>query len=93
MGTFSAIPFAILLTFLFYFDHNVSSLMCQLKEYPLTKPAAFHWDFLLLGITTGVAGIMGIPPPNGLIPQAPLHTDSLVVYDSSGKSCQLLNRE
>ena len=67
--------------------------MCQLKEYPLTKPAAFHWDFLLLGITTGVAGIMGIPPPNGLIPQAPLHTDSLVVYDSSGKSCQLLNRE
>lgn len=89
---FLAIPFAILLTFLFYFDHNVSSLMCQLKEYPLTKPAAFHWDFLLLGMTTGLAGIMGIPPPNGLIPQAPLHTDSLVVYDSSGKKLSVVEQ-
>lgn len=78
---FLAIPFAILLTFLFYFDHNVSSLMCQLKEYPLTKPSAFHWDFMLLGLTTGIAGILGLPAPNGLIPQAPLHTESLVVHD------------
>lgn len=83
---FIAVPFALLLTFLFYFDHNVSSLMCQLKEYPLKKPASFHWDFMLLGITTGVAGILGIPAPNGLIPQAPLHTASLVVHDhSTGK--------
>lgn len=78
---FLAIPFAILLTFLFYFDHNVSSLMCQLKEFPLTKPSSFHWDFTLLGITTGIAGIMGLPAPNGLIPQAPLHTQSLVVHN------------
>lgn len=78
---FLAIPYAILLTFLFYFDHNVSSLMCQLKEYPLKKPASFHWDFMLLGLVTGVSGIIGIPAPNGLIPQAPLHTASLVVYD------------
>lgn len=78
---FLAVPYAILLTFLFYFDHNVSSLMCQLKEFPLKKPASFHWDFLLLGITTGISGIMGIPAPNGLIPQAPLHTTSLVVHD------------
>lgn len=78
---FLAIPYAILLTFLFYFDHNVSSLMCQLKLYPLKKPASFHWDFMLLGLTTGVAGLIGIPAPNGLIPQAPLHTSSLVVHD------------
>lgn len=78
---FIAIPFALLLTFLFYFDHNVSSLMCQMKEYPLKKPAAFHWDFMLLGLTTGMAGLLGIPASNGLIPQAPLHTSSLVVYD------------
>lgn len=89
---FLAIPFAILLTFLFYFDHNVSSLMCQSKEYPLTKPAGFHWDFLLLGITTGVAGLIGIPPPNGLIPQAPLHTDSLVVYDKYGKKLSVVEQ-
>lgn len=78
---FLALPFAILLTLLFYFDHNVSSFMCQLKEFPLKKPSSFHWDFMLLGLTTGIAGILGIPAPNGLIPQAPLHTESLVVHD------------
>ncbi|ABN65861.2 anion exchange family protein [Scheffersomyces stipitis CBS 6054] len=82
---FLALPFAVLLTFLFYFDHNVSSLMCQSSDYPLTKPSSFHWDFALLGITTGVAGIIGIPAPNGLIPQAPLHTDSLLVHNKHGK--------
>lgn len=76
---FLAIPFAILLTLLFYFDHNVSSLICQGTEFPLRKPASFHWDFFLLGITTGVSGLIGIPAPNGLIPQAPLHTMSLCV--------------
>lgn len=90
---FLAIPYAILLTFLFYFDHNVSSLMCQLREYPLKKPASFHWDFMLLGITTGVAGIMGIPAPNGLIPQAPLHTSSLVVHEAdTGKPLSVVEQ-
>ncbi|KAK9470664.1 HCO3 transporter family-domain-containing protein [Dipodascopsis tothii] len=76
---FLALPFALLLTILFYFDHNVSSIICQDKQYPLKKPPAFHWDFLLLGITTGLAGILGLPAPNGLIPQAPFHTASLCV--------------
>lgn len=89
---FLAIPFAILLTILFYFDHNVSSLIAQGTEFPLRKPAGFHWDIFLLGITTGVAGLLGIPFPNGLIPQAPFHTNSLCVTrqvadnDESGNS-------
>ncbi|KAI9663971.1 MAG: hypothetical protein M1821_007462 [Bathelium mastoideum] len=74
---FIAIPFAVLLTILFYFDHNVSSLIAQGTEFPLHKPAGFHWDLFLLGITTGVAGLLGIPFPNGLIPQAPFHTNAL----------------
>ncbi|KAF2464635.1 uncharacterized protein BDR25DRAFT_296604 [Lindgomyces ingoldianus] len=74
---FLAIPFAILLTILFYFDHNVSSLIAQGTEFPLRKPAGFHWDIFLLGLTTGVAGLLGIPFPNGLIPQAPFHTTAL----------------
>jgi hypothetical protein len=90
---FLAIPFAILLTFLFYFDHNVSSLMCQSKEFPLTKPSSFHWDFALLGLTTGLAGILGLPAPNGLIPQAPLHTSSLVVHDlGTGKPLSVVEQ-
>lgn len=49
----------------------------------MRKPSGFHWDFFLLGITTFIAGLLGVPAPNGLIPQAPLHTASLVVmgYD------------
>ncbi|CBF76511.1 hypothetical protein AN4904.2 [Aspergillus nidulans FGSC A4] len=76
---FLAIPFALLLTILFYFDHNVSSLIAQGTEFPLRKPAGFHWDLWLLGLTTFVAGILGIPFPNGLIPQAPFHTAALCV--------------
>ena len=58
---------------------SVSSLIAQGSEFPLRKPAGFHWDMFLLGITTGVAGILGLPAPNGLIPQAPFHTASLCV--------------
>ncbi|KAI9149264.1 putative transporter [Paramyrothecium foliicola] len=76
---FTALPFSILLTILFWFDHNVSSLIAQGSEFPLRKPAGFHWDIFLLGATTGVAGILGLPFPNGLIPQAPFHTASLCV--------------
>ncbi|KAK4168981.1 HCO3 transporter family-domain-containing protein [Cladorrhinum sp. PSN259] len=78
---FLAIPFAILLTVLFWFDHNVSSLIAQGTEFPLKKPAGFHWDLFLLGLTTGVAGLLGLPFPNGLIPQAPFHTESLCVTE------------
>lgn len=76
---FIAIPFAALVTALFYYDHNVSSLMAQARHYPLRKHAGFHWDFFLLGITTLVAGLIGIPYPNGLVPQAPVHTDSCAI--------------
>lgn len=95
---FLAIPFAILLTILFWFDHNgescstccclkgqgvddstVSSLIAQGSEFPLRKPPGFHWDIFLLGLTTGIAGLLGIPFPNGLIPQAPFHTTALCV--------------
>lgn len=61
-----------------YYD-QVSSLIAQGTEFPLRKPAGFHWDIFLLGLTTGIGGIMGIPFPNGLIPQAPFHTAALCV--------------
>lgn len=53
--------------------------MAQGSEFPLRKPPGFHWDFFLLGITTFIAGLIGVPAPNGLIPQAPIHTTSLLV--------------
>lgn len=57
----------------------MSSLIAQGTEFPLRKPAGFHWDIWLLGLTTFVAGLLGIPFPNGLIPQAPFHTNALCV--------------
>ncbi|KAI5122810.1 hypothetical protein M0805_000152 [Coniferiporia weirii] len=74
-----AFPFGFVLWVLFFFDHNVSSLIAQGSEFPLHKPPGFHYDFFLLGVTTFLAGLLGIPAPNGLIPQAPIHTTSLLV--------------
>jgi hypothetical protein len=53
--------------------------MAQARNYPIKRPAGFHWDFFLLGIVTFVSGILGLPAPNGLVPQAPVHTESLSV--------------
>ena len=82
---FLAIPFAILQTLLYYFDHNISSIMAQQPKYVFKKPTTFHWDFFLLGCTTLVAGFLGIPAPNGLIPQAPLHVDCLALPQKDDK--------
>ncbi|GJE91934.1 anion exchanging protein [Phanerochaete sordida] len=77
-----AFPFGFALWVLFFFDHNVSSLMAQGSQFPLRKPPGFHYDFFILGITTFIAGLLGIPAPNGLIPQAPIHTQSLLVMEN-----------
>jgi hypothetical protein len=74
---FSALLPALILTALIFFDHNVSSLISQNAEFKLKKPSAFNWDFMMLGAMTVLCGIVGVPPPNGLIPQAPLHVYSL----------------
>jgi hypothetical protein len=79
---FVALPFGFLMMLLFYYDHNVSSLTAQARQYPLKKPAGFHWDFFLQGCTCFVSGVIGLPLPNGLVPQAPVHTDSLTVYET-----------
>lgn len=79
-GIFAAILPGFIICVLFFFDHNVSSLMCQSKEFNLKKPSAFHWDYFIVGLSLILTGILGIPPTNGLIPQAPLHTKSLIVY-------------
>ncbi|KZT28841.1 hypothetical protein NEOLEDRAFT_1057566 [Neolentinus lepideus HHB14362 ss-1] len=81
-----AFPFGVVLWVLFFFDHNVSSLIAQGSQFPLRKPPGFHYDFFLLGITTFIAGLLGLPAPNGLIPQAPIHTTSLLVMGQRRKS-------
>ncbi|RYP24114.1 hypothetical protein DL767_008644 [Monosporascus sp. MG133] len=78
----SIIPGAII-TVLFYFDHEISSIICTARRYGVQKPGGYAWDVALLGLTTALCGILGIPPANGLLPQAPLHSESLMhtVYE------------
>ncbi|RGP67858.1 hypothetical protein FSPOR_5693 [Fusarium sporotrichioides] len=75
----SMIPGAIV-TVLFYFDHEISSIICTVERYGTKKPGGYAWDVALLGTTTIICGILGIPPANGLLPQAPLHSESLMHY-------------
>ncbi|KAL2386152.1 hypothetical protein RJZ90_000775 [Blastomyces dermatitidis] len=65
-----------------YACSNISSLTSQSRQFLLKNSGGFHWDFFLLGCTTFVAGILGLSMPNGLVPQAPLHTDSLTIYET-----------
>ena len=62
---------------LFYFDHSVSSQLAQQQDFNVGRPSAYHWDLLVLSGMTLLCGLLGLPPVNGVLPQAPLHTKSL----------------
>lgn len=78
---FAALIPGLIITVLFFFDHEVSSIICTLPRYRTKKHAGFAWDIVLLGTTMVVCGLLGIPPSNGLLPQAPLHSESLMHKD------------
>ena len=78
MWIFGAIIPGLVITILFFFDHEVSSIICTIDRYGTRKPTGFAWDIALLGTTTAICGILGLPPANGLLPQAPLHSESLM---------------
>ncbi|KAH0537583.1 hypothetical protein FGG08_005615 [Glutinoglossum americanum] len=75
---FGAILPGFIITVLFFFDHEVSSINCTIDRYGIQKPRGYAWDIVLLGTTTAICGMLGIPPANGLLPQAPLHSESLM---------------
>ncbi|KAG7339143.1 HCO3- transporter family protein [Nitzschia inconspicua] len=76
-GIFAAFVPGFMFFLLFIIDHNVSSILTQSPKFNLKKPSAYHWDFFILGITFFPCAILGLPPGNGLIPQAPLHCRAL----------------
>ena len=71
-----------MLLVLFFFDHNVSSLLSQQKRFQLEKPPSYHYDFAVLGTIFALCGFFGVPPGNGLIPQAPLHVRALATIEN-----------
>lgn len=76
-GIFGAIIPGFMFFLLFIIDHNVSSILTQSPKFNLKKPPAYHLDFFVLGITFIPCAMLGVPPGNGLIPQAPLHCRAL----------------
>lgn len=79
---FAALIPGFIICCLFFFDHEISSIICTIDRYGTRKPGGFAWDIVLLGTTTALSGILGIPPANGLLPQAPLHSESLMHEDT-----------
>eukprot|EP00889_Picochlorum_renovo_P008908 jgi/Picre1/35938/NNA_003395.t1 len=79
---------AIIITVLFFFDHNVSSQLAQQPEFNLKKPSTYHYDMMLLALMTLLCGLLGIPPVNGVIPQSPMHTKSLALVESGQRKRQ-----
>lgn len=76
-GIFAALIPGLMFFLLFIIDHNVSSILAQSPKFNLKKPPAYHWDFFVVGLTFIPCAILGLPPGNGLIPQAPLHVRAL----------------
>ncbi|KAM1013659.1 hypothetical protein ACFX2J_043441 [Malus domestica] len=58
------------LYFYFLFFISVVSQLAQKEEFNLQKPSAYHYDMFLLGITTLMCGLLGLPPSNGVLPQS-----------------------
>ncbi|KAK2875185.1 hypothetical protein FQN49_001702 [Arthroderma sp. PD_2] len=90
---FAAIVPGIIITMLFFFDHEISSIICTIDRYKTRKPGGFAWDIILLGTTTALCGILGIPPANGLLPQAPLHSESLMHADTEEVTVEIDGQE
>ena len=52
----------------------------------MRKPTSYHYDFILTGSVMMLLGLIGLPPTNCVIPQAPLHTRSLKLRAQSSRS-------
>lgn len=63
----SAVP----ITFFFYMDQNISSLLCQLPKYNLTRGNYYHSSFLAMGVFNAVGPAFGLPFVTGSLPHSP----------------------
>lgn len=77
IGALGAIP----LFMLFFIDQNVTSLLTQHPEHNLKKGAAFHYNFLLLGIFNMIFPLFGCPYVTGSLPHSPQFTKALATRE------------
>ncbi|KAH9030007.1 hypothetical protein EDB84DRAFT_1495500, partial [Lactarius hengduanensis] len=60
-------PFPLELSLTNLLRRGAQSLIAQGFPVPAAQACGFHYDFALLGVTTFLAGLLGVPAPNGLI--------------------------
>ena len=63
----SSIP----ITFFFYMDQNISSLLCQLPAMGLTRGRYFHLSFFAMGSFCAIGPLFGLPFVTGSLPHSP----------------------
>jgi len=81
------------ITVFFYFDQNLSSLLCQTKEVGLTKGSYYHSSFGLMGVFNLIGPLFGLPFVTGSLPHSPQMVKALT-HDmkTSGKPLVSENR-
>ena len=66
-----ALLFAVPISFFFFMDQNISSLLCQLDECHLQRGRYFHSSFLLMGVFEAIGPCFGLPFVTGSLPHSP----------------------
>ena len=62
---------AVPITIFFFFDQNVSSLLCQKDEMHLKKGSYFHSSFFCMAVFNTVGPAFGLPFVTGSLPHSP----------------------
>ena len=66
-GLLMSVPVAVF----FFFDQNISSLLCQGPTMRLAKNAYFHSPFLLVALLNAAAALFRLPFATGSLPHSP----------------------
>jgi hypothetical protein len=69
----AAIPIVIF----FFFDQNVSSLLCQIPEMNLRKGTYFHSSFVCMSLFNFIGPSLGMPFVTGSLPHSPQFVSAL----------------
>ena len=62
---------AVPISFFFYMDQGISSLLCQLPGLGLTRGAYYHSSFAALGVLNFIGPLFGCPFVTGSLPHSP----------------------
>jgi len=73
IGLVAAIPLVVL----FFVDQNVTSLLTQHADHNLKKGAAYHYNFLILGVFNMCFPLFGCPFVTGSLPHSPQFVHAL----------------